>query len=392
MTETSSKTTCGGYKLADLHERFSDILSLVLEWADSSRGLAGDEASLIKELRRRHAFSLCVDSRYGGIGASWSSMMYLSRSVSRFSPSAGWLINTANAHAMIVSRLESTLASTILDRDSLFVATASCPSDVVIERTDGGVKINGAWRYCSGVELSTSVLLTILFEEKQYFFPLHEGDYRIVDDSWHSTGLVATGSKDLIVKDLFVPFAHLCEKRDTFRKNPLQSQKNDEFDILPSILAAVTSPIVGTTIGLVGHYLSKVDSLKVKPRSNSAFANMLVGLDSVIRDHNQLIQEFCISQTSSDGFDPFALTMARLRSTRIASICRDIAMEALDLYGINRTFDDNLINKLWNDLQSMAYHIDINRYDIPEQAGSFLANHCDRISHHFDALADVFTS
>ena len=105
-----------------------------------------------------------------------------------------------------------------------------------VEVVDGGFKLSGHWQWSSGSEHCEWALLGALVfppeggapEYRTFLLPRE--DYEI-NDTWHSMGLKATGSQDVIVKDVFVPEYRTHKQSDGFNlTNPgYEVNKNDLF-------------------------------------------------------------------------------------------------------------------------------------------------------------------
>ena len=90
----------------------------------------------------------------------------------------------------------------------------SKPGDKPYKLSDGGYIFNGRWQFSSGTDHCDWIILGAFLgdgEGKPVMPPqmlhmiLPRKDYEIVEDSWNVVGLRGTGSKDVIVKDAFVP-------------------------------------------------------------------------------------------------------------------------------------------------------------------------------------------
>jgi 3-hydroxy-9,10-secoandrosta-1,3,5(10)-triene-9,17-dione monooxygenase len=84
----------------------------------------------------------------------------------------------------------------------------------VAKPVDGGYIFNGRWQFSSGTDHCDWIILGAMLGDDQCIpvmppqmlhMILPRKDYEIVDDSWNVVGLRGTGSKDVIVKDAFVP-------------------------------------------------------------------------------------------------------------------------------------------------------------------------------------------
>jgi alkylation response protein AidB-like acyl-CoA dehydrogenase len=84
----------------------------------------------------------------------------------------------------------------------------------VARPVDDGYVFNGRWQFSSGTDACDWIILGALrgdadgkpvMPPQMLHMILPRKDYQIVEDSWDAVGLRGTGSKDIIVKDAFVP-------------------------------------------------------------------------------------------------------------------------------------------------------------------------------------------
>src|SRR5260370_31545080 len=74
---------------------------------------------------------------------------------------------------------------------------------------DGGFLVNGRWPFSSGVDNADWNMLAVTVYDGETAIDwrlclVPKTDYEIID-TWHAMGMSGTGSKDIAVKDLFVP-------------------------------------------------------------------------------------------------------------------------------------------------------------------------------------------
>jgi alkylation response protein AidB-like acyl-CoA dehydrogenase len=98
------------------------------------------------------------------------------------------------------------------DQD-VWMASPYAPTGVA-KPVDGGYIFNGRWQFSSGTDHCDWIILGALLGDgegkplmppKMLHMILPRQDYEIVEDSWNVVGLRGTGSKDIIVRDAFVP-------------------------------------------------------------------------------------------------------------------------------------------------------------------------------------------
>jgi alkylation response protein AidB-like acyl-CoA dehydrogenase len=95
-----------------------------------------------------------------------------------------------------------------------WVSSSYAPDGGRARPVDGGFQVGGHWRFSSGADQCDWVWLGGVVTDQNgevtkpveiRHFVLPRSDYEIVEDSWDVVGLRGTGSKDIVVGDVFVP-------------------------------------------------------------------------------------------------------------------------------------------------------------------------------------------
>ena len=72
----------------------------------------------------------------------------------------------------------------------------------------GGYRIAGRWPYCSGIDVSDWMMMAAMIEEDQSQRPMWlvvpRAEFEEID-TWHVSGLIGTGSRDVKCENVFVP-------------------------------------------------------------------------------------------------------------------------------------------------------------------------------------------
>ena len=134
--------------------------------------------------------------------------------------SSGWVLSVTACHSWILGMFEEQAQADIWDTDPLArIASSFLAVNATAEPVDGGVRLNGLWRFSSNVLHCGAIILQIMVPQKtdenapplkQYFALLTRDQYEI-EDNWDVIGLAATGSNDVVVKDVFVPTHRLLD-------------------------------------------------------------------------------------------------------------------------------------------------------------------------------------
>jgi 3-hydroxy-9,10-secoandrosta-1,3,5(10)-triene-9,17-dione monooxygenase len=133
-------------------------------------------------------------------------------------PSAGWINGVVGVHPYQLAYADPKVAAEIWAEDvDTWVASPYAPQGVA-KPVDGGYIFNGRWQFSSGTDHCDWIFLGAMLASNEpgaesvpimppqmLHMILPRKDYEIVEDSWNVVGLRGTGSKDVIVKDAFVP-------------------------------------------------------------------------------------------------------------------------------------------------------------------------------------------
>ncbi|MGN7247454.1 acyl-CoA dehydrogenase family protein [Janibacter anophelis] len=168
----------------------------------------------VKILRDSGVMRLYAPTEYGGAEAHPVEFMEAAMEVGQSSPPAGWVTGVVGVHPWEIAMMDPRLQEEIWGQDhDVWTASPYAPFGVG-RPVDGGYLFTGQWPYSTGTDASDWVILggmvgdadgTPLTPPQVRHFVIPRKDYEIVEDSWNVMGLKGTGSKDVRMKDVFVP-------------------------------------------------------------------------------------------------------------------------------------------------------------------------------------------
>lgn len=194
-----------------------DILASATSLVPALRARAAEAETLrrlpddsIHDLRAAGIFKLMAPRRVGGYQANLHEFIDVVAEVARGCGSSGWVAGVANAHNWLLGLF------TPQAQDEVFSATPDAIISAVIGPrgkatvVPGGYTVNGFWPFCSGSPAADWVMLgaEVLGVDGN---PVDGGDFLVpirdvdVKNDWDVTGLRASGSNSVVLKDVFVP-------------------------------------------------------------------------------------------------------------------------------------------------------------------------------------------
>lgn len=183
--------------------------------------------------------------------------------------STGWIAGVVGVHPWELAMADPEAQQEVWGEDvDVWMASPYAPMGVA-RPVDGGYIFNGHWQFSSGTDHSDWVFLGAFLgdDEGNRVMPpqsmhmlLPRSDYEIVDDSWDVAGLRGTGSKDVVVRDAFVPDHRALMAADVIEGVLAKKQGLDNplyhipFWIMFPL--GITSAVVGMAQGALAHHLA----------------------------------------------------------------------------------------------------------------------------------------
>jgi alkylation response protein AidB-like acyl-CoA dehydrogenase len=139
--------------------------------------------------------------RFGGYGYDQSVIVKISMELSRGCGAAGWLGCFFANHNMLVGMFPEQAQQEVWGegRESL-ISTVSTGGVITFKDAEGGIRVNGEVKFSSGVDHANWLIM--IHPNGLFLFP--KKDFSIKDD-WYVMGMKGTGSKSVVLEDVFVP-------------------------------------------------------------------------------------------------------------------------------------------------------------------------------------------
>ena len=247
----------------DVSTRIEDAGGVLAEQsqAGDELGRLTDEAA--KRLRDTGLVRLLQPAEFGGYEADPRDFINAAMDVGNWCPSAGWVAGVVGVHPWELALQDERVQDEVWGDDpDTWVASPYAPSGTAVP-VDGGFTVNGHWSFSSGTDLCDWCVLGARVEDDDgqpvgaIHFMVPRSDYEIVPDSWDVIGLEGTGSKDIVIRDTFVPDYRTIGILDVLNGQAFVDSGRDQplyampwSTMFPS---AVTAGVVGIAEGVLKH-------------------------------------------------------------------------------------------------------------------------------------------
>ncbi|MFE9787090.1 acyl-CoA dehydrogenase family protein [Nocardia salmonicida] len=157
---------------------------------------------------------LLQPKKYGGFEVHPREFAETVMATAALDPASGWITGIVGVHPWQLAFADPKVQDEVWSDDhDTWMASPYAPTGIA-RPVDGGYLFNGRWQFSSGTDHCDWIFLGAMLGDtegkmalppKMLHMILPRQDYQIVEDSWNVVGLKGTGSKDIIVKDAFVP-------------------------------------------------------------------------------------------------------------------------------------------------------------------------------------------
>jgi alkylation response protein AidB-like acyl-CoA dehydrogenase len=371
MTETASVT--------GMLAAIATLDPLLRAEMPAGRRAARLPAPVVEALIRLGLFRLWVPRRYGGLEMSLPAALAIHEAVAHLDGATGWAAMIGSGGGLFAAYLAPPLAERLFGAAEAVVAGSGAPNGTAL-RVPGGYRVTGRWRYASGADYASVFTANCRITaggnwpvpsiRAMAFAPAAVRIHR----TWDSSGLRATGSHDIEVRDVFVPEAmSFSVFTDPVRESgPLYG--------LP--FATLTElPVSAVALGIARRACEEFATLaRSKHAPGSTVA--LLGLDLVqaaVRRAGDVVADAARGlheQAAAVWGEALAGTappphVAAARTAACVQRVRSLVMaigELAPLAGMNALLSNDPFAVAWQDLNAAAAHYSVSPLQLATEA------------------------
>ncbi|AQA25057.1 hydroxylase [Rhodococcus sp. MTM3W5.2] len=206
--------------------------------------------------------------QYGGFEAHPRAFSETVMKAASLDPATGWVCGIVGVHPWQLAFADPKVQEEIWGQDdNTWVASPYAPTGIA-KPVDGGYIFNGRWQFSSGTDHCDWIFLGAMEGDKDgnmalpprmLHMILPRKDYEIVEDSWNVVGLKGTGSKDIIVRDAFVPSYRVMDGDEvingTAQKNAGMTETLYKMPWSNMFPLGISSAVIGIAEGALAAHL-----------------------------------------------------------------------------------------------------------------------------------------
>lgn len=294
-----------------------------------------------------------------------------------FAPALGWVAGVIGVHPHEVALGTRKLQEEIWGSDpETWIASPYSPQGRA-RPVDGGYVFNGRWPFSSGTDLCQWVTIGGLVTDAGgavadpvvKHFALPRPDYEIDHDSWRVMGLRGTGSKDVVVRDAFVPEHRVIDTTDVMAGTAARAAGRQDSPLysVPRnglFAAAVTGATLGAARAVLGAYAavtrereslggkSSLDPFQLATLGECS-ADIDAGVLHVLTDVDRVF-DLCAAG------EPVPMELraeVRRNQVRASNRAAEAADKLFKIAGGSSLHTEIPLERAWRDCQAALHHI-----------------------------------
>ena len=185
------------------------ILRERAQQAEDARMLIRDNEQLLHETG---LFRFHQPKAFGGMELDFVAVVDIPAELARGCPSTAWNVGNVACHHWILGYYDPETQREVWDANpDALIASSIALAAGRARKAEGGFVVNGRWPFSSAVDNSEWNMLAVTVYDDDGKTAIDwrlclvpKSDYEIID-TWYAMGMAATGSKDIAVRELFVP-------------------------------------------------------------------------------------------------------------------------------------------------------------------------------------------
>ena len=195
-----------------------EFLAALSDRAAEAEELRRLPAATVADFRAGGLAHLLLPARYGGQQADFPEILDAVRRMAHGCASTAWTLGFYMLHNWMLALYDEQAQEEVFVDGPVLCPAPLAPTGRGVP-ADGGVRLTGRWSWATGIMDADWVMVGALCGPDDGIYPalalLPAGDVE-VDDVWHTAGMRATGSNDVIVSDVFVPEHRLVNVVDIY--------------------------------------------------------------------------------------------------------------------------------------------------------------------------------
>jgi resorcinol 4-hydroxylase (FADH2) len=339
-------------------------------------------AETVEELRQTGLYKLVQPGAYGGYEQDFTMLAELIMDMASVCASTGWVCGLLSGHQWFAGLFPAEAQRDIWGSNPEATLCGSYAPVNEARPDKGGFRLTGRWSFASGCDNAQWALCAARLPaagdrpSQPGFLLVPATDY-VIDDTWDVIGLAGTGSKTMVLNDVFVPehrtllFADAASGRSPGSR--LYANRLYAVPIYSQVSACLAAAAVGAAAGAIDDFIASTTGRvtrgsvtggnnrmaefpTIQIKVTEAAASVDAARTILLRD---LAAIACEVRETGEGS-----MRQRVTNRRGQVFAVNLAVRAVDTInaamGGNGLAMSNPVQRAWRDVNAIARHVSLN--------------------------------
>ena len=349
----------------ELLKRARELVPVLKERAPMTEEMRRVPPESVRDIIDAGLHLVGVPGRFGGLDVDYGAGHEAGIELARGCASSSWCYSLWVAHSWLVGYWPILAQEEVFgDGADALCSSSLSPGKSACTQVDGGYRLSGRWEFSSGCDSADWIMLGVHGIGVRNFVLVPRGDCQIVD-TWFVSGLRGSGSKDIVVDDVFVP-AHRMLEVSTAGDSDLSAWElhgQDRYRVpIPVLLGwDLVAPMIGIGRGMIDEFVDRLTGTSGPGRTaDSGAIHLRLSQASAEVDAAQVLMEQNVEETLRKGREGERFsTLERAKFRRDKAFCTQLGLQAVnrlfDLSGGHALFDSEPMQRFHRDAQAVAH-------------------------------------
>jgi alkylation response protein AidB-like acyl-CoA dehydrogenase len=212
------------------------LIPRVRERASAASAARKLPAATIAEYKAAGILRILQPRRFGGRQGRFSLFSRIVEELTHGCASSAWVYAVLAEHQWIIAQYPEQAQLDVWGADAEAVACSSLAPRAAAERCAGGWRLSGRFTVSSGCDWAQWAIIGAFLgqmgDPRTVAYLLVPMTDLEIDDDWHVVGLLGSGSKSLLLHDVFVPEHRVVMVSDLFAGTPPGAAVHPDYPIL----------------------------------------------------------------------------------------------------------------------------------------------------------------
>jgi alkylation response protein AidB-like acyl-CoA dehydrogenase len=364
-----------------------EFVTRLADRAAEAEALRRLPAATVADLAESGFTELLVPARFGGRQAAFPAILDPVRRMAHGCASSAWTIGFYALHNWMLALFDEQAQADAFATRPFLAPAPLAPTGRGLP-APRGIRLSGRWSWATGAMDGNWVIVGALCGADDAIHPalalLPIADVT-VDDVWHTDGMCATGSNDIVITDVFVPEHRLVRVVDIYGGTAPGAALHDSptyhWPMVPALSLLAAMPALGSAERVTEIFADRLSERvlayegvlqKDKPIAQAHLGEAQVRLRALHGLLAQTVETIESVVVAGDRVPRIRRAEARLAAAHIVRESRDVIALLLGASGASAHFLANPLQRAKRDVEVLSGHV-IFDYDTSRELAGALS-------------------